>query len=188
MILKLLTGGIDLPNLELRVLHLNAQHSTTMHIVSDIRAELFSARGIVAKEDRQFGDPYETRYDSLSDRLDAIDRVQTNNTAQCQIRMNGLQDLIASRALAEDVETLRMKLDRLDREIGNCTFGPRPTDDGGFTPLGLSGVVSDLSIGFYRQAGEIEALKKQVEALAAAKFDTIDVTPVSHPAITRVRG
>nr|WP_314524515.1 hypothetical protein [uncultured Brevundimonas sp.] len=95
-IFSLLTGGIDLPKLEQRVLHLDAQHSTTMHLVSDARGELFRARGIVPNEDRQFGDPYETRYESLSDRLDAI------------------ENLIASRALAEDVETLRVKLDRVD--------------------------------------------------------------------------
>ena len=180
MILKLLTGGIDLPNLELRVLHLNAQHSTTMHIVSDIRAELFSARGIVAKEDRQFGDPYETRYDSLSDRLDAMDRVQSDNTAQCQIRMNGLQDLISSRALAEDVETLRLKLNRLDGEIGNCTFGDMPEREDGFTPFGLSGFVSDLATEFAQLKASnailhvsVDALSAKVEALTAAKLSEV---------------
>lgn len=162
MILKLLTGGIDLPNLELRVLHLNAQHSTTMHIVSDIRAELFSARGIVAKEDRQFGDPYETRYESLSDRLDAI------------------ENLIASRALAEDVETLRLKLNRLDGEIGNCTFGDMPEREDGFTPFGLSGFVSDLATEFAQLKASnailhvsVDALSAKVEALTAAKLSEV---------------
>ncbi|NSX32318.1 hypothetical protein HTK96_02920 [Brevundimonas vesicularis] len=147
MILKLLTGGIDLPNLELRVLHLNAQHSTTMHIVSDIRAELFSARGIVAKEDRQFGDPYETRYDSLSDRLDAI------------------ENLIASRALAEDVETLRLKLERVTAEVedtysmlaGDLSLSDR-----------LNGLASASAVA--NLATTVAGLSAKVEALTNTKL------------------
>lgn len=34
MISKLLTGGIDLPNLNTRVLHLDRQHTTTMTVPS----------------------------------------------------------------------------------------------------------------------------------------------------------
>lgn len=162
MILKLLTGGIDLPKLEQRVLHLDAQHSTTMHLVSDARGELFRARGIVPNEDRQFGDPYETRYESLSDRLDAI------------------ENLIASRALAEDVETLRLKLNRLDGEIGNCTFGDMPEREDGFTPFGLSGFVSDLATEFAQLKASnailhvsVDALSAKVEALTAAKLSEV---------------
>lgn len=161
-ILSLLTGGIDLPKLEQRVLHLDAQHSTTMHLVSDARGELFRARGIVPNEDRQFGDPYETRYESLSDRLDAI------------------ENLIASRALAEDVETLRLKLNRLDGEIGNCTFGPQPISDDSFPRYGLSGAVAALSETVRGEANSINALSAtvaglsaKVEALTAAKLSEV---------------
>jgi len=147
MILKLLTGGIDLPNLELRVLHLNEQHSTTMHIVSDIRAELFSARGIVAKEDRQFGDPVETRYESLSDRLDAM------------------ENLIASRALAEDVETLRQKLERVTAEVedtysmlaGDLSLSDR-----------LNGLASASAVA--NLATTVAGLSAKVEALSNTKL------------------
>jgi hypothetical protein len=199
-IFSLLTGGIDLPKLSTEVASLRLASEDTNAALAD---HIVKANA----------------------RMATIERVQSDNTAQCQIRMNGLQDLIASRALAEDVETLRlkldrvddfaettsdelhdavqklatikanhediaalratvaglsakvetlrMKLDRLDSEIGNCTFGDAREREDGFTPRGLSGVVSDLSIGFYRQAGEIEALKKQVEALTAAKLSEV---------------
>lgn len=97
MILSILTGGIDLPKLNTRVLNLDTQHAITMTVASGVRDEVFFARGLIEKPGGySFGDQYETRYASLADRLNAI------------------ENLIASRALAEDVETLRMKLDRVD--------------------------------------------------------------------------
>lgn len=135
MILSILTGGIDLPKLEQRVLHLDAQHATTMHLVSNAQGELFRARGIVEKEDRQFGDPYETRYESLSDRLDAI------------------ENLIASRALAEDVETLRLKLERRDGEFHSRT-------------MVLSSDIAALR-------ATVAGLSAKVEALTAAKLSEV---------------
>jgi hypothetical protein len=162
MILSILTGGIDLPKLNTRVLNLDTQHATTMSLLSNTVAAIYGARGIVGKEDRQFGDPYETRYESLSDRLDAI------------------ENLIASRALAEDVETLRLKLNRLDGEIGNCTFGDMPMREDGFTPFGLSGFVSGLAAEVAQLKASnavlhvsVDALSAKVEALTAAKLSEV---------------
>lgn len=141
MILSILTGGIDLPKLEQRVLHLDAQHATTMHLVSNAQGELFRARGIVEKEDRQFGDPYETRYESLSDRLDAI------------------ENLIASRALAEDVETLRLKLERRDGEFHSRT-------------MVLSNEINALS-------ATVAGLSVKIDALTAAKQSEVKARKAS---------
>lgn len=152
MISKLLTGGIDLPELRSKV--------SKLELLLDYKIE-------------------ETNK-ALADHIAKANESLSSNTAALAIRCNGLkadvttlQAVVGSRALAEDVETIRMKLDRLDGEIGNCTFGPRQTGEDGFTPYGLSGVVSDLSIGFHRQAGEIKSLKKQVEALTAAKLSEV---------------
>ena len=147
MILSILTGGIDLPKLNTRVLNLDTQHNTTMHLVSDARGELFRARGIVPKEDREFGDSYETRYESLSDRLDAI------------------ENLIASRALAEDVETLRLKLERVTAEV-----------EGTYSMLAGDLSLSDRSNGLASAsavahlATTVAALSVKVDALTATKL------------------
>lgn len=130
MILSILTGGIDLPKLNTRVLNLDTQHATTMSLLSNTVAAIYGARGIVGKEDRQFGDPYETRYESLSDRLDAI------------------ENLIASRALAEDVETLRMKLERVEGSQDHCV-----------------NLKDHLAL-----AIRVDALTKQIDALTNAKL------------------
>lgn len=163
MILSILTGGIDLPKLNTRVLNLDTQHAITMTVASGVRDEVFFARGLIEKPGGySFGDQYETRYASLADRLNAI------------------ENLIASRALAEDVETLRMKLDRLDSEIGNCTFGPQLISDDSFPRYGVSGAVAALSETVQRQASDINALaatvaglSAKVEALTAAKLSEV---------------
>jgi tetrahydromethanopterin S-methyltransferase subunit G len=165
MILSILTGGIDLPKLaaDLRVL----------------QAQVFSARGTLpGYEDTVYAtlDEIPTRFGSLVERLEDIDerieetnaaladhivkanarmttieRVESDNTAQCQIRMNGLRDLIASRALAENVETLRMKLDRLEGSQDDCV-----------------NLKDHLAL-----AVRLDALTKQVDALTAAKLSEV---------------
>lgn len=97
MISKFLTGGIDLPKLASTVASLDLASSETNAALAD-------------------------HITKAHERMATIEGVLSDNTAQCQIRMNGLQDLIASRALAEDVETLRQKLNRLENDMGNCTF------------------------------------------------------------------
>lgn len=104
----------------------------------------------MTNKDRQFGDPYETRYESLSDRLDAM------------------ENLIASRALAEDVETLRMKLDRVSAEVEE-TYSPLAGD------LSLSDRLDRLAYAstVATLTGQVAALTKQVEALTAAKLSEV---------------
>jgi len=134
MILKLLTGGIDLPKLESRA-------------IGNTRA--------IANVEIDLAAKHEERNAALADhivkanaRLKTIESTVSNNTAQCQIRMNGLQDLIGSRALAEDVETLRLKLERYAE--------------------GSASVSVAVSL-----SAQVAALTKQVEALTAAKLSEV---------------
>lgn len=136
MILSILTGGIDLPKLNTRVLNLDTQHAITMTVASGVRDEVFFARGLIEKPGGySFGDQYETRYASLADRLNAI------------------ENLIASRALAEDVETLRLKLDRRDGEFHSRT-------------MVLSSDIAALR-------ATVAGLSAKVEALTAAKLSEV---------------
>ncbi|WP_292077081.1 MULTISPECIES: hypothetical protein [Brevundimonas] len=109
-----------------------------------------------------------TEVASLRLAVEETNAALADHIVKANARMTTIEGVVS-----DNVETLRMKLDRLDSEIENCTFGDAREREDGFTPRGLSGVVSDLSIGFYRQAGEIEALKKQVEALTAAKLSEV---------------
>lgn len=70
-IFSLLTGGIDLPKLSTEVASLRLASEDTNAALAD---HIVKANA----------------------RMATIERVQSDNTAQCQIRMNGLQDLIAS--------------------------------------------------------------------------------------------
>lgn len=89
MILKLLTGGIDLPKLAANV--------------ADLRAAIIHA----AQKGRPHLGPTATVADVIY---------------WLRCRIDALENLIASRALAEDVETLRLKLDRRDREFHSRTM------------------------------------------------------------------
>lgn len=144
MILKHLTGGIDLPELAKTVGALRLD-------VTDNRKELnLALADHIAKANA---------------RMAAIEGVVSNNTAQCQIRMNGLQDLIASRALAEDVETLKQRVERLSYHVL-----PGPVEEGDYNiALGVETVgarVFDLE-------ATVAALTKQVEALTATKLSEV---------------
>lgn len=127
-IFSLLTGGIDLPKLSTEVASLRLASEDTNAALAD---HIVKANA----------------------RMATIERVQSDNTAQCQIRMNGLQDLIASRALAEDVETLRLKLERRDGEFHSRT-------------MVLSSDIAALR-------ATVAGLSAKVEALTAAKLSDV---------------
>nr|WP_316627905.1 hypothetical protein [uncultured Brevundimonas sp.] len=127
-IFSLLTGGIDLPKVSNEVASLRLASEDTNAALAD---HIVKANA----------------------RMATIERVQSDNTAQCQIRMNGLQDLIASRALAEDVETLRMKVDRRDGEFHSRT-------------MVLSSDIAALR-------ATVAGLSAKVEALTAAKLSEV---------------
>ncbi|WP_313552923.1 hypothetical protein [Brevundimonas sp.] len=127
-IFSLLTGGIDLPKLSTEVASLRLASEDTNAALAD---HIVKANA----------------------RMATIERVQSDNTAQCQIRMNGLQDLIASRAHAEDVETLRMKVDRRDGEFHSRT-------------MVLSSDIAALR-------ATVAGLSAKVEALTAAKLSEV---------------
>ena len=128
MILSILTGGIDLPKVSNEVASLRLASENTNAALAD---HIVKANA----------------------RMTTIEHVQSDNTAQCQIRMNGLQDLIASRALAEDVETLRMKVDRRDGEFHSRT-------------MVLSSDIAALR-------ATVAGLSAKVEALTAAKLSEV---------------
>lgn len=151
MILKLLTGDIDLPELAKTVGALRLA-------VTDNREELNAALADhIAKANA---------------RVTTIEGVVSNNTAQCQIRMNGLQDLIASRALAEDVETLKQRIERVEWEVKLPTIGTVSTVD--LVPT-LATTVSQLIDSNAKLHVTVAALSKQVEALTAAKLSEVKV-------------
>jgi hypothetical protein len=151
MISKLLTGGIDLPKLatDLRVL----------------QAQLFSTRGVT------LGDPEDntayksladvpTRYGSLVERLDAIDDRAEETNAALADHIGKANELIASRALVEDVETLRVKMDRFgeapnrkaERAIAQC--------------IAITVEVEDLR-------ATVASLQTQINTLTAAKLSEV---------------
>lgn len=161
MILKLLTGGIDLPKLaaDVRVL----------------RDELIAARGRQTDENNKYTDPYA----SLNARLDDIEEEASDAMLIAHGTISDIEDVnkaladhiakaheqLASRALAEDVETLRLTLDRLKWDItGQFTAAGTPT---------LATDVADLQTANATLAALIASLSKQVEALTAAKLSEV---------------
>jgi hypothetical protein len=152
MISKLLTGGIDLPKLEQRVIALDHD-----------RLRACGLKSLVAP------------YASVADRLDAMDRVQATNTAQCQIRMNGLQDLIASRAPAEDVETLRLKVERVifDTQRPNLMrlMDESADPDVHYPTLGTE--VEHMQSAIASLRATVAGLQTQVASLTAAKLSEV---------------
>lgn len=145
MILKLLTGGIDLPQLAATVASLDLASNETNAALAD---HIVKANA----------------------RMTTIERVQSDSTAQCQIRMNGLQDLIASRALAQDVDTLRMKLERVGWEVERPDAGHMSLVEG--TPT-LATEVAHLKASNAILHLSVDALTKKIEALTAAKLSEL---------------
>jgi len=119
MILKLLTGGIDLPKLDAKVSNL----------------ELALA------------EKYEETNAALADHIAKS------------------HELIASRALAEDVETLRLKLVRIAGEVVH-------PGEGYIVPT-LATVVADLKTSNANLIVAVASLTKQVDALTAAKLGEV---------------
>lgn len=131
MILKLLTGGIDLPKLAANV--------------ADLRAAIIHA----AQKGRPHLGPTATVADViywLRCRIDALDN------------------------LVEDVETLRLKLERVGWEVERPETGYCSTLDGQFT---LASEVNQLKASNAILHVSVEALTKQVEALTAAKLSEV---------------
>lgn len=103
MILKLLTGGIDLPKLAQRVKDLDQNHQQTNAALGD-------------------------------------------HIAKANTRMTTIENVVSSRALAEDVETLKQRLERDDE---------------------------DNIAAFDRLNRQVSILTKQVDALTAAKLGEV---------------
>lgn len=163
MISKLLTGGIDLPELAsdvagIRTAIKDAAAKGRPHLGegTTVAEVIYWLRCRIDKLDNGAEETNAALADHIAkanERMTSIERVQSGNTAQCQIRMDGLQDLIASRALAEDVETLRLKLDRREDEFHSRT-------------MALSSEITSLT-------ATVAALSKQVETLTAAKLSEV---------------
>ena len=140
MISKLLTGGIDLPKLAATVASLDLASNETNK--------------------------------ALADHIAKANKSLSSNTAALAIRCNGLQadvttlqSVVASRALAEDVETLRVKLDRIAGEVVH-------PGEGYIVPT-LATNVADLKISNANLSTQVASLSKQVEALTAAKLSDV---------------
>ena len=152
MILSILTGGIDLPELAKTVGALRIA-------VTDNREELNRALSDhVAK---------------ANTRMVTIEGVVSNNTAQCQIRMNGLQDLIASRALAEDVETLLVKVNRVDDDNATTSDELHDAVQKLATIKANHEDIAALRATVVGLAATVAGLSAKVEALTAAKLSEV---------------
>lgn len=114
MILKLLTGGIDLPKLDAKVSNL----------------------------------------EPLGDHI-----------GKANMRMATIENVVSSRALAEDVETLRLKLNRIAGEVVH-------PGEGYIVPT-LATDVADLKTSNANLIVAVASLSKQVEALTAAKLGEV---------------
>ena len=156
MISKLPTGGIDLPKLA--------------RDFRELQAQMFSTRGVTLAhlEDntvyKSLAD-LPTRYGSLVERLDAIDDRAEETNAALADHIGKANELVASRALVEDVETLRMKLDRIAGEVVH-------PGEGYLVPT-LATTVADLKISNANLSTQVASLSKQVEALTATKLSEV---------------
>ena len=119
--LKLLTGGIDLPKLESRA-------------IGNTRA--------IANVEIDLAAKYEETNTALADHI-----------TKANERMTAFENLVASRALAEDVETLRLKLERRDDEFHSRT-------------MVLTREIQELT-------ATVAGLSAKVEALTAAKLSDV---------------
>lgn len=132
MILKLLTGGIDLPKLAANV--------------ADLRAAIIHA----AQKGRPHLGPTATVADVIY---------------WLRCRIDALDNLVESRALAEDVETLRLKLERVTAEVedaysmlaGDLSLSDR-----------LNGLASASAVA--NLATTVAGLSAKVEALSNTKL------------------
>lgn len=144
MISKLLTGGIDLPELRSKV--------SKLELLLDYKIE-------------------ETNK-ALADHIAKANESLSSNTAALAIRCNGLkadvttlQAVVGSRALAEDVETLKQRLERLAYQIQ-----PGPIEEGDYNiahaVMGVGSRLADLE-------ATVSTLQSQVASLTAAKLSEV---------------
>jgi len=146
MILSILTGGIDLPKLSTEVASLRLAVEETNAALAD---HIVKANA----------------------RMTTIERVQSDNTAQCQIRMNGLQNVICTAAaLAEDVETLKQRIERAEWRIERPTDGTISTVD--LVPT-LGTEVAQLIAANAKLHVTVAGLQSQIDALTAAKLSEV---------------
>ncbi|MFZ4166505.1 hypothetical protein [Brevundimonas sp. NPDC058933] len=127
MILKLLTGGIDLPKLAQRVKDLDQNYEQTNAALGD-------------------------------------------HIAKANTRMTTIENVVSSRAFAEDVETLRLKLNRIGWEVERPEEGYCSTIEGKQT---LGTEVAQLKASNAILHASVDALTKKVEALTAAKLGEV---------------
>lgn len=139
MILSILTGGIDLPKVSNEVASLRLASENTNAALAD---HIVKANA----------------------RMTTIEHVQSDNTAQCQIRMNGLQNLICTAAaLAEDVETLKQRIERpTDGTISTVDLVPT-----------LGTEVAQLIAANAKLHVTVAGLQSQIDALTAAKLSEV---------------
>jgi hypothetical protein len=147
-IFSLLTGGIDLPKLSTEVASLRLASEDTNAALAD---HIVKANA----------------------RMATIERVQSDNTAQCQIRMNGLQDLIASRALAEDVETLRLKVERVDDDNATTSEELHDAVQKLATIKANQDDITAMRTTIATLSGAVASLSAKVEALTATKLSEV---------------
>ena len=158
MILKLLTGGIDLPKLAADVRVLRDE-------LIAARDELVTARGRQTDENNKYTDPYASlnaRLDDIEEEAsdamliaqgmirqdEAVNKALADHIVKAHERAAAMENLIASRALAEDVETLRLKLERYAEGSASVS------------------VAASLS-------AQVAGLSAKVEALTAAKLSEV---------------
>lgn len=131
MISKLLTGGIDLPELASRV--------TTLELA--------------------LAEKYEEANAALGDHI-----------AKANTRMTAIENVVSSRALAEDVETLKQRVERAEWQIERPAGGNISTVD--LVPT-LATEVVQLKASKAILHVSVDALTKKVEALTAAKLGEV---------------
>ncbi|MCK6103339.1 hypothetical protein [Brevundimonas sp. EYE_349] len=159
MILKLLTGGIDLPKLESRA-------------IGNTRA--------IANVEIDLAAKYEETNSALADHI-----------GKANERMTAVENLVTSRALAEDVATLRMMLDRPPHTVegdalaGHADVTLDPAIGGVVDVCGTR--VSNLADGVAATDGvnkgqldaEIASLRSTVAGLSA-KVDALTATKLAE--------
>jgi chromosome segregation ATPase len=164
MISKLLTGGIDLPKLA--------------RDFRELQAQMFSTRGVTLTDPetvyKSLAD-VPTRFSSLVERLDAIDDRAEETSAALADHIGKANELIASRALAEDVETLRLKVERVLWDTGrpNLTRSMEAAEDKDAHYPTLGTEVEHMQSAIASLRATVASLQTQINTLTAAKLSEV---------------
>lgn len=134
MILKLLTGGIDLPKL--------AARTSTLELMLDYKST--ETNGALA-----------------------------DHIAKANERMTEVENLVASRVLAQDVETLRQKLDRVDDDNATTSEELHDAVQKLATIKANHNDIAALRATVAGLAATVAGLSAKVEALTAAKLSEV---------------